>query len=71
VINNFTTPTVEKKYNNTFAKGWETVPSSNPPCGSKFSKNSFGLADTSGSYMWADKDKHVAIVLLANGNFPV
>lgn len=29
------------------------------------------MADTSASFVWADKDKNVAIVLLANGDFPV
>ncbi len=47
------------------------MPANNPPCGKKFSKNSFGLADTSGSYIWGDKDKNLAIVFLANGDFPI
>lgn len=71
VVNAYTTAIPEKKYNNTYARGWETVPAANPPCGKKFSPHSFGLADTSGSYIWADKEKNVAIVLLANGDFPV
>lgn len=71
IVGNYTTAITEKKYNNTYARGWETVPVSNPPCGQKFSKHSFGLADTSGSYIWADKDKNVSIVLLANGDFPI
>lgn len=71
VVNLYTTATVQKKYNNTYAKGWETVPAQNPPCGHKFSKNSFGLADTSGSYIWSDKSNNATIVFLANGNFPV
>jgi hypothetical protein len=42
----------------------------NCPCGEKFGLHSFGLGDTSGSYVWADKDKNVTILFLANGNFP-
>lgn len=70
-MNLYTTATIQKKYNNTYAKGWETVPAQNAPCGRKFSKNSFGLADTSGSYIWSDKSNNVTIAFLANGNFPV
>ena len=55
VVNLFTSVSSQRKYKNTYAKGWETVPAANPPCGKKFSTNSFGLADTSGSYVWADK----------------
>ena len=55
VIDLFTNATLIRKYKNTYAKGWETVPATNPPCGTKFSKNSFGMADTSASYSWADK----------------
>ena len=64
------TKKVSQKYANTRALGWDTVPASNPPCGKKFSQNSFGISDISGSYIWGDKDKEIAIVLLANGNFP-
>lgn len=71
IVTAYTTAIPKPKYNNTAARGWDTVPATNPPCGKKFSKNSFGLADTSGSYIWGDKDKHVAIVFLANGDFPI
>lgn len=49
------------------------MPAVNPPCGKKFSPSpySFGLADPSGSYVWADKKRNVTIIFLANGNFPV
>ena len=50
--------------------GWETLPNTDCPCGKKFSKNSFGLADPSFSYVWSDYDKNISIILLANGNFP-
>ena len=70
VIDEFTKRFVFTKYKNSRALGWDTVPSTNPPCGTKFSANSFGLSDVGGSYIWADKDKGVAIVFLANGNYP-
>ena len=70
VVNLFTTKVKVKDYNNTRALGWDTKPAKNPPCGSKFSDNSFGLSDSTGSYIWADKEKNVSIVLLANGQFP-
>ncbi len=71
VVNTYTTAPSQRKYNNTRARGWDTVPTTNPPCGKKFSQHSFGFADTSASYVWADKEKNVAIVFLANGDFPV
>ena len=70
VVDLFTTKIKIKEYNNTRALGWDTKPAKNPPCGQKFSDNSFGLTDTTGSYVWADKEKNVSIVLLANGQFP-
>lgn len=71
IVTFYTTAAVSKKFNNTAARGWDTVPTTNPPCGKKFSAHSFGMSDTSGSYVWADKEKNIAIVLLANGDFPV
>lgn len=41
------------------------------PCGKKFSPYSFGLDDSSGSYVWADRLKNIAVVFLANGNYPI
>ncbi len=72
VIEEFLTVKKFKSYRNTRGYGWETVPETNPPCGSKFSAspNSFGLSDSSISYVWADKIKNIIIVLLANGNYP-
>jgi CubicO group peptidase (beta-lactamase class C family) len=69
VVGLFTSVMVQKKYNNTYARGWET--GAGGVGGSKSSKDSFGLGDTSGSYVWADNQKNLAIVMLANGNFPV
>ena len=66
----FTTRVNVKGYNNTRALGWDTVPLKDPPCGRKFSKNSFGFSDPLGSYIWADKDKNISIVLLASSAYP-
>lgn len=71
VINLFTTKATVKGYNNTRALGWDTVPLVDPPCGKKFSQHSFGFSDPYGSYIWADKDKNISIILLAAGGFPV
>jgi serine-type D-Ala-D-Ala carboxypeptidase len=73
VIEEFLTVKKFKSYKNTKAFGWETVPDKDPPCGTKFSAspNSFGLADSSGSYVWGDKLKNIIIVFLANGNYPI
>jgi CubicO group peptidase (beta-lactamase class C family) len=71
VVDLFTTKQTFKNYTNTRALGWDTVPLVDPPCGTKFSKNSFGFSDPMGSYMWADKDKNITIVLLAANGYPV
>ena len=55
VVDAMTTKVDYKNYTNTRAMGWDTVPLVDPPCGKKFSKNSFGLSDPLGSYIWADK----------------
>lgn len=70
VTNLFTTKVPTKNYNNTRALGWDTVPLIDPPCGKKFSEHSFGFSDPFGSYLWADKDKNISIILLAAGGFP-
>ena len=70
VVDLFTTKVTMKNYNNTRALGWDTVPLVDPPCGHKFSKNSFGFSDPIGSYLWADKDKNISIVLLAANGYP-
>lgn len=71
VVDAVTTKVVVKGYNNTRALGWDTVPAVDPPCGSKFSKNSFGFSDPLGSYVWADKDKNISIVMLVANGYPV
>lgn len=67
IVRIFTEKVTVRGYNNTRAHGWDTVPLVNPPCGKKFSPYSFGFSDPSGSYVWGDMTKGIAIVLLANG----
>lgn len=58
-------------YNNTRALGWDTIPNQTyPPCGHKFSPNSFGHTGFTGTSIWADKDKKLIIVLLTNRVHP-
>lgn len=58
-------------YNNTRALGWDTVPiQDNPPCGHKFSNNSFGHTGFTGTSIWADKDKDLIIAILTNRVHP-
>jgi len=71
VVDGVTTKVEYKNYTNTRALGWDTVPLVDPPCGKKFSKNSFGMSDPLGSYIWADKDKNISIILLAANGYPV
>ena len=59
-----------KNYTNSRALGWDTVPLVDPPCGKKFSHNSFGFSDPLGSYIWADKQKNISIVMLAANGYP-
>lgn len=71
VVNLFTTRVDMKQYQNTRALGWETLPTVDPPCGKHFSKNSFGFSDPNGSFVWADKEKNITIVLLVAGGYPI
>lgn len=58
-------------YNNTRALGWDTIPvQTYPPCGHKFSPNSFGHTGFTGTSIWADKDKDLLIVILTNRVHP-
>ena len=67
----FTTKQEGLPYNNTRALGWDTIPNQDyPPCGHKFSPNSFGHTGFTGTSMWADKDKDLIIVLLTNRVHP-
>lgn len=67
----FTTKATNLPYNNTRALGWDTVPDQDyPPCGHKFSANSFGHTGFTGTSIWADREKDLIIVLLMNRVHP-
>jgi CubicO group peptidase (beta-lactamase class C family) len=58
-------------YDNRRALGWDTVPiQPHPPCGNKFSLNSFGHTGYTGTMMWADRDKNLIIIFLTNRVHP-
>ena len=58
-------------YYNTRALGWDTNPGYYPcPCGQRFGKNVFGHTGYTGTTLWADKDKNIAIVSLTNRVYP-
>ncbi|CAD8099925.1 unnamed protein product [Paramecium sonneborni] len=57
--------------NNSRALGWDTVPiQTYPPCGNKFSKNSFGHTGYTGTSVWADRDQDLIVVILTNRVYP-
>jgi CubicO group peptidase (beta-lactamase class C family) len=69
----FTTKVTGLGYNNTRALGWETKPEPTkypPPCGYKFSSNSFGHTGYTGTCVWCDKEKNLIIVFLTNRVYP-
>lgn len=69
----FTTKVTGLGYSNSRALGWDTKPEATkypPPCGNKFSQNSFGHTGYTGTSVWADKDKDLIIVLLTNRVYP-
>ncbi|EAS01357.1 beta-lactamase (macronuclear) [Tetrahymena thermophila SB210] len=67
----FTTKETNVPYPNSRALGWDTVPiQSVLPCGTKFSPLSFGHTGFTGTTAWADKEKDLAIVILANRVYP-
>jgi CubicO group peptidase (beta-lactamase class C family) len=69
----FTTKVTGLGYSNSRALGWDTKPEATkypPPCGNKFSQNSFGHTGYTGTLVWADKDKDLIIVLLTNRVYP-
>lgn len=67
----FTTRVTDVPYNNSRALGWDTVPISNTKaCGDYFSPRSFGHTGFTGTSVWADKDKNLAVVILTNRVYP-
>jgi CubicO group peptidase (beta-lactamase class C family) len=53
----------------TRALGWDT-PSANSSSGSSFSAGSFGHLGFTGTSLWIDPDRDLAVVLLTNRTFP-
>ena len=69
----FTTKATGLGYNNSRALGWDTKPEAThypPPCGYKFSGNSFGHTGYTGTSVWCDKEKNVIVILLTNRVYP-
>jgi len=69
----FTTKATGLGYANSRALGWDTKPEATkypPPCGYKFSNNSFGHTGYTGTSVWCDKDKKLIVILLTNRVYP-
>jgi CubicO group peptidase (beta-lactamase class C family) len=69
----FTSKVTGLGYSNTRALGWETKPEATkypPPCGYKFSNNSFGHTGYSGTSVWCDKEKDLVVIFLTNRIYP-
>lgn len=65
------TRVAEAPYQNTRALGWDTLPrQEDPPCGHRFSPNSFGHTGYTGTSIWADRDKDLIVVILTNRVYP-
>ncbi len=52
------------------ALGWETNLNKKSSAGNLFSEDSFGLTGSTGTSIWADKDKNIFVVLLTNSIYP-
>jgi CubicO group peptidase (beta-lactamase class C family) len=69
----FTTKATGLGYSNSRALGWDTKPEATkypPPCGYKFSANSFGHTGYTGTSVWCDKEKNLIVILLTNRVYP-
>jgi CubicO group peptidase (beta-lactamase class C family) len=69
----FTSRATGLGYSNTRALGWETRPEPTkypPPCGNKFSSNSFGHTGYTGTSVWCDKEKDLIVIFLTNRVYP-
>lgn len=72
-VDMFTTKVTGLGYDNTRALGWDTKPHATsypPPCGNKFSQNSFGHTGYTGTSVWCDKEKKLIIIFLTNRVYP-
>lgn len=69
----FTTRVTGLGYSSSRALGWDTRPEPTkypPPCGWKFSANSFGHTGYTGTSVWADKEKDLIVIFLTNRVYP-
>jgi CubicO group peptidase (beta-lactamase class C family) len=69
----FTSRVTGLGYANTRALGWDTKPEATtypPPCGDRFSQNSFGHTGYTGTSVWCDKEKNLIVILLTNRIYP-
>ncbi len=69
----FTTKATGLGYSNSRALGWDTRPDPThypPPCGNKFSVNSFGHTGYTGTSVWCDKEKKLIVIFLTNRVYP-
>jgi CubicO group peptidase (beta-lactamase class C family) len=69
----FTTKVTGLGYSSSRALGWDTKPEPTkypPPCGYKFSNNSFGHTGYTGTSVWADKEKDLIVIFLTNRVYP-
>lgn len=69
----FTTKVTGLGYSSSRALGWDTKPEPTkypPPCGYRFSNNSFGHTGYTGTSVWADKEKDLIVILLTNRVYP-
>ena len=70
-VDKFTTKVTNVPYPNSRALGWDTVPiSTTKACGDYFSPNSFGHTGFTGTSIYADKEKDLAVILLTNRVYP-
>jgi CubicO group peptidase (beta-lactamase class C family) len=72
-IDMFTSRYTNTAYSNTRALGWETKPiptSYRIPCGENISENCFGHTGYTGTSIWCDKDRGIAVILLTNRVYP-
>jgi CubicO group peptidase (beta-lactamase class C family) len=72
-VDMFTTKVTGLGYDNSRALGWDTKPEATkypPPCGNKFSQNSFGHTGYTGTSVWCDKEKKIIVIFLTNRIYP-
>ncbi|MBE2218763.1 MAG: beta-lactamase family protein [Ignavibacteria bacterium] len=69
----FTAKATGLGYANSRALGWDTKPEATkypPPCGTRFSNNSFGHTGYTGTSVWCDREKDLIVIFLTNRVYP-